>query len=248
MSWLIDKNTWLAIYNSIKNRLNLSFQLDQLATNILSEILTTLPNTIDLQQLKSAINGNCVIVLGPALNIDHDFEKAKELNLLDKCSLISVDGTSSFLYEKNFVPDVIVTDLDGNPNHIAYLNKKNSIVVVHGHGDNINDIFLWVPKFEGPVIGSTQVEPRPFVYNFGGFTDGDRALFIAYALSVREIIVGGMDFKGVIGKYSILYRKKDEIVKKMKMSIALELIIMLINKGMNIKTLSDTGIPGAKII
>ncbi|MEM0153592.1 MAG: hypothetical protein QXP12_05685, partial [Ignisphaera sp.] len=81
-----------------------------------------------------------------------------------------------------------------------------------------------------------------------GFTDGDRALFIAYALGVRKAIIGGMDFRGPIGRYSIVYRRKDEDIKRVKLSIAIKLISMLISWGMEIDALSNPGIPGVKVI
>lgn len=248
MSWLIDRSLWLELYSSIKSMLNLSFDQDQMATDILSSILSTLPNAIDVQQLRNAINSSCVFILGPALNIEHDFRKAIELGLPDRLPTIVIDGTATFLYEKGFIPDVIVSDLDGDPNHIVYLNERGSIAIVHGHGDNIGELRMWVPRFRGSVIGSTQVEPKPYVYNFGGFTDGDRALFIAYALGVRKAIIGGMDFRGPIGRYSILYRRKDEDIKRVKLSIAIKLISILISWGMEIEALSDPGIPGVKVI
>lgn len=248
MSWLIDRNLWLELYSSIKNMLDLSFDQDQMATDTLSSILSTLPNTIDVQQLRDAISSDCVFILGPALNIEHDFRKAIELVLIDRLPTIAIDGAATFLYEKRFIPDIIVSDLDGDPNHIAYLNERGSIAIVHGHGDNIGELRMWVPRFKGPIVGSTQVEPKPYVYNFGGFTDGDRALFIAYALGVRKAIIGGMDFRGPIGRYSILYRRKDEGVKRVKLSIAIKLISMLISWGMEIEALSDPGIPGIKVI
>jgi hypothetical protein len=40
------------------------------------------------------------------------------------------------------------------------------------------------------------------IYNFGGFTDGDRALFFAVELGAKIIILAGMDFGGVVTKYS----------------------------------------------
>ena len=74
-------------------------------------------------------------------------------------------------------------------------------MVVHGHGDNIPMLEQVVPQLVNP-IGTTQVQPRPNVYNFGGFTDGDRAVFLATEMDARLIVVAGMDFGLKIGKYS----------------------------------------------
>ncbi|MEM0005798.1 MAG: hypothetical protein QW406_02895, partial [Ignisphaera sp.] len=103
MSWLIDRNLWLELYSSIKSMLNLSFDQDQMATDTLSSILSALPNAIDVQQLRNAISSRCVFILGPALNIEHDFRKAIELGLTDRLPTIAIDGTATFLYEKGFI-------------------------------------------------------------------------------------------------------------------------------------------------
>ena len=40
------------------------------------------------------------------------------------------------------------------------------------------------------------------VHNFGGFTDGDRCVFLANHFKAKKIILLGMDFGTRIGKYS----------------------------------------------
>jgi len=51
----------------------------------------------------------------------------------------------------------------------------------------------WVPRFPGPVVATTQAAPLPHVYNFGGFTDGDRAVFAADELGASRIALVGFD-------------------------------------------------------
>ena len=43
--------------------------------------------------------------------------------------------------------------------------------------------------------------PTNNVYNFGGFTDGDRSVFLAEELGASQIILVGMDLGNKIGKY-----------------------------------------------
>ena len=52
------------------------------------------------------------------------------------------------------------------------------------------------------MLGTTQAQPVGNVYNFGGFTDGDRAIFLAVALNASEITLAGMDFGTTVTKYS----------------------------------------------
>jgi len=201
-------------------------------------------NTISLDSLKSNLQADKVLVVGCGPNLQNDLENSIKRNYITKYPVIVADGASTLFAELDIVPQAIVTDLDGDFSHIQKLNRKGSITVVHAHGDNISDVRNLVPKLKGPIIGSTQVEPRPHVYNFGGFTDGDRALFLAYVLGVRSVILGGMKFNGPVGEYSLLRKdkKKDIRIKLMKLEIAKELIKTLINLGMDIRCLSPVDI------
>jgi uncharacterized Rossmann fold enzyme len=64
---------------------------------------------------------------------------------------------------------------------------------LHAHGDNIPHLRFWVPRFNGPLVGTTQSRPIPGIYNFGGFTDGDRAAFAAHALGAEKVKLLGFD-------------------------------------------------------
>ena len=52
------------------------------------------------------------------------------------------------------------------------------------------------------VIGTTQTKKFGKLENFGGFTDGDRCVFLAEYFDASKIILIGMDFGQKIGKYS----------------------------------------------
>jgi uncharacterized Rossmann fold enzyme len=49
-----------------------------------------------------------------------------------------------------------------------------------------------VPKLKS-VIGTTQAAPFDHVYNFGGFSDGDRCVFLAKEFGARSIRIIGFD-------------------------------------------------------
>jgi uncharacterized Rossmann fold enzyme len=117
---------------------------------------------------------------------------------------------------------VIVTDLDGVVSDIVSAQKQDSIIVIHAHGDNIEQLQQFVPDFSY-AVGSTQVEPRPNVYNFLGFTDGDRAVFLAAAMGAKVIVLAGMDFGSTVGKYS-KKNVKSLTVKLEKLRISRELL------------------------
>ena len=113
----------------------------------------------------------------------------------------AADGATTALIEERLSPDIIATDLDGNLDDILIANLRGANIVIHAHGDNIDKIASLTPFFTS-VLGTTQAQPVGNLYNFGGFTDGDRALFLAVALGAEEIILAGMDFGDVVTKYS----------------------------------------------
>jgi len=73
------------------------------------------------------------------------------------------------------------------------MNRQGTVVVVHAHGDNIPLLRTWVPRFSGPLVGTTQAEPFGRIHNFGGFSDGDRAVFAAHALGAADVRLVGFD-------------------------------------------------------
>jgi len=91
--------------------------------------------------------------------------------------------------------DLMVTDLDKNPGTARRLTERGTPVAAHAHGDNVPAVREHVPTFDTEhVLATTQAEPVDAVYNFGGFTDGDRAAFLADHLGAAELVFPGWDF------------------------------------------------------
>ena len=101
--------------------------------------------------------------------------------------------------------------------------------------DSLED---YVEKFEGGTIGTTQIDPSDFknLYNFGGFTDGDRAVFLASHFKAKKIFLIGFDFDGKMGKYSFS-ENKDIAMKIRKLKWCEELIKHLEKENNNIQFL-----------
>ncbi|HMK53364.1 MAG TPA: 6-hydroxymethylpterin diphosphokinase MptE-like protein, partial [Methanobacteriaceae archaeon] len=125
------------------------------------------------------------IVFGAGPSLKRNIIELKKIEL-DDFLLIAADGATTALLEENIVPDIIVTDLDGRMDTIFKANRLGSVMVVHAHGDNFKKISKYVPELLR-VIGTTQSTPLANVYNWGGFTDGDRAVFLAVELGVKVI-------------------------------------------------------------
>lgn len=148
--------------------------------------------------------------------------------------VVAADSAASVLLESAITPDMIVTDLDGIVEDQVELNAKGSVVFVHAHGDNLAAIKRHVPDFGGRVVGTCQCPPPPNIFNFGGFTDGDRAACICAALGASNIVLTGFDFDAPSEKPG---RRKD--VKKRKLQWARRIIDCLSSEGVRVEMLRD---------
>jgi uncharacterized Rossmann fold enzyme len=128
--------------------------------------------------------------------------------------------------------------LDGDVDDQLEAWRKGSWIVVHAHGDNMPRVSEVVPKINARILGTTQVRPFGRLYNFGGFTDGDRAAFMAHELGASKIYLAGMDLGTEIGQYS---GKKDVERKLIKLKICRELLSWLVDLGAHIVNLTAGG-------
>lgn len=239
MTWLIDREEWLEIYEYIKKSLpSLHFTNDQIATDLLSDIIRELENKLSLQELLIRIQGREIgVVVGCGGRLEEEIYELGKIISSRRLLVVAADGAVEALIEHGIKPDVVVTDLDGDIDSLLYVSRNGSITVVHAHGDNIDRITSYTHLFKGPLIGSTQVEPRPYVYNFGGFTDGDRAAYILYHAGYRYIVLLGFD----LDKPSACPGKKlvNHELKKIKLSIAAYLLSRLSERGVRFISIGD---------
>jgi 2-amino-4-hydroxy-6-hydroxymethyldihydropteridine diphosphokinase len=141
-----------------------------------------------------------VIIFGAGPSLKENLLEFKQFNT-ETLTVICADGAVTALLEVDIVPDIVVTDLDGDFKDLLKSNQRGSIMVVHAHGNNMETLNKYVPKLNN-ILGTTQSTPIKNVYNFGGFTDGDRCLFLAKELGAKKIILAGMDFGKIVTKYS----------------------------------------------
>ncbi len=192
---------WQHWYRRIIEELHYDIFEDRRAADILSSLIKD--KQIPIEELKRRIEGRPTIVFGAGPSLETDVEKlVNKTRLLDTCSLLTADGATTGLIKvsrKN--PDIVVTDLDGKIEDILAANNQGAIVVVHAHGDNIPLLQRYVGRLS-KVLGTTQVEPSGGLRNFGGFTDGDRAVFLATALGGSPLALAGMDLGEVPGRFS----------------------------------------------
>jgi hypothetical protein len=192
---------WTHKYLEVVRALDLNMADDRRATLILDKLV----RKQDTNQLKRLIEGRAVLVFGCGPSLENDLHKVWEAGIHKRCVSVAVDGAVKALLKYNIVPHVNVTDLDGDVASIIKANHYGCITLVHAHADNMKSLIKIVPMLSGVVYGTTHSEPTEKVHNFGGFTDGDRAVYIVDHFKPRFIALAGMDFGHVVGIYSGVY-------------------------------------------
>lgn len=197
----MEFDQWIIYYNEILDDFGFSREDDESSARLLDEILSR-EGCLTLEDLSKIVGfSDSFIVFGAGPSLKDHIKYVKENYDLKEYVLVAADGATTALIEERLVPDIIVSDLDGNLDDILLANLRGANMVIHAHGDNSDKIAKLTPFFTN-VLGTTQSQPIGNVYNFGGFTDGDRAIFLAVALGAKDIILAGMDFGEIVTKYS----------------------------------------------
>jgi uncharacterized Rossmann fold enzyme len=227
ISTFMNLDAWFSWYDKILKEFGFSREDDEKSAELLNNLL----NEDNSSSIAETNIKDMVIIFGAGPSLKGNIEDLDELDQLEelnlnKFTLIAADGATTALLEKDIVPDIIVTDLDGNMDDIIEANERGAILAVHAHGNNIDKIKEYVPELKR-ILGTTQSVPLENVSNFGGFTDGDRCIFLAIELGARFILLAGMDFGDIVTKYSRpdlpeAEGKADEI-KQMKLNYAKKL-------------------------
>jgi uncharacterized Rossmann fold enzyme len=230
---------WEQVYLSIVSRLGIDPTLDRTATELLTELLRNIDPAPLLERLEDLVRGHRVVICGAGPSLKRQLQELKDTeDCFNDLIFIAADGASSVLLECGVHCDIIVTDLDGEANHIIELGKQGAIIVVHAHGDNIQALNEYVHML-GPVLGSTQVEPTSHAFLWGGFTDGDRASYLVAHYRPSQVTFIGMDFGTTVGRWSKPGHYEDfpaDERKKIKLEIAQELMTEpLVKAGISYK-------------
>ncbi|SDA73027.1 6-hydroxymethylpterin diphosphokinase MptE-like protein [Methanobrevibacter millerae] len=192
---------WSIYYKEILDDFGFSREDDEKSAQVLDEILSE-EGCLTLEDLSKIVGfSDRFIVFGAGPSLKEHIQLLLENYDLKEYVLVSADGATTAMVEERISPDIVVTDLDGNLDDILLANLRGANVVIHAHGDNITKVAQLTPFFTN-VLGTTQAQPVGNLYNFGGFTDGDRAIFLAVALGASEITLAGMDFGEIVTKYS----------------------------------------------
>ena len=131
-----------------------------------------------------------VAVCGAAPSLAGELEVARRAD-----AVVAASTAVDVLRDAGVGVDCMVTDLDKNPGTARELTEAGTPVAVHAHGDNADAVADLVPTFDATsVLPTTQAEPSGPVVNPGGFTDGDRAAFLADACGADRLVFPGWKF------------------------------------------------------
>ncbi len=185
---------WGKRYSEILNEFGYSKSNDEKSAKILNSIIK---NKFPQSKLRDLILDQDVFVIGAGPTLLSSIPVLKKYNSATK---IVADGAVEALIKNKIKPDILVSDLDGDKKSLKKIGKSNTIMVIHAHGDNTDKLDL-VSNFKN-CIGTTETKSFGKIQNFGGFTDGDRCVFLARHFKAKRIILFGMDFGNKIGQYS----------------------------------------------
>ena len=185
---------WESKYREIIKDFGYSRKEDAQSCKLLDSLL---PKNTEVKKIRDLIENKPVFVIGAGPSLSSCISILKKHKKITK---IVADGATKAIIENNLKADIVVTDLDGDIKSLKKAGRTNTIMIVHAHGDNTEKIHL--VKYFKNCIGTTQTKSVGKVHNFGGFTDGDRCVFLANHFKAKKIILLGMDFGTRIGKYS----------------------------------------------
>ena len=184
---------WDRQYRSIVAEFGYSPQEDSRAAALLDEMLPGPPHT---GRLRDIISGRTVVCAGAGASL---LESLPHIGR-SSASCIAADSALTPLLKHGILPDIVVTDLDGDAESLTVAAGRGSMIVVHAHGDNADRLHM--ARGLPGCIGTAQTPPTGHVQNYGGFTDGDRAAFLASRFGARRIILCGMDLGGPVTGWS----------------------------------------------
>ncbi|GGJ03821.1 hypothetical protein GCM10008995_12070 [Halobellus salinus] len=175
---------WEPVYESILSAFGYPREGDERARDTLAAYATP----FDLDRLDAS--GDTVAVVGAAPSLPKDVGRVADADLV-----FAASTAADVVRDAGFAVDLLVTDLDKNPETADELTEAGTPVAAHAHGDNVPLLEAWMPRLDpAHTLATTQAAPANAVYNFGGFTDGDRAAFLADELGAAELRFVGWAF------------------------------------------------------
>ncbi len=178
--------TWEPTYEAILDDFGYGRAGDERARDVLAELCAP----FDDERLPT-MEGRTVAVCGAGPSLETDLPAVRRADVV-----VAASSAAATCRDEGVAVDCMVTDLDGAPDVAAQLTAEGTPVAVHAHGDNVPAVREHVPTLAGAwTLPTTQAAPAGPVRNFGGFTDGDRAAFLADHFGAGRLVFAGWDFE-----------------------------------------------------
>ncbi len=203
---------WEPVYEEILADMGYSRADDEGSVRVL-EMATLNCDLISGEEAGELIGDVCT-VFGNSPGLEKDVGK-----LGAEGTLIASGSSVGRLLALGIMPDMVVTDMDGDIGPQLEASSEGAVTFLHAHGDNRELSSRYAGLFRGPVVLTTQSVPTLISYDYGGFTDGDRAVCIARHFGCRRILLPGFDYSHPMSKEG-----SDPAVKARKLGWAKRII------------------------
>lgn len=184
-------------YDAICAAFGFDAAADTEAARLLARVMPS--PVLPWRELGMALRNRDVAILGAGPSLDR-VTRAE----VGDARVLCADGATTWCRHVGIIPDVVVTDLDGDPTALAWAAQAGSQMVIHAHGDNMQALRDVAPRLAPRWHGTYQgADPGiPLFRNLHGFTDGDRAVLLAETVGARRAVLFGFDWDGPAGPYS----------------------------------------------
>lgn len=181
----MDYEEWAPVYARIRADFGYPLAADEHARDVLAGLVEQFPE----EPLRRLLDGATVAIAGAGSSLEAERSVAADAD-----AVVAASTAADRLDDVDVGVDLVVTDLDKHPASAVAFADRGVPVAIHAHGDNVELVCRWVPRADPThVLGTTQAEPRGPVANYGGFTDGDRAAFIADHYGAAALSFPGWD-------------------------------------------------------
>ena len=182
----MEFRTWEPVYEDILADFGFPRAADERARDLLADLVaggnTLTPGALDF-------SGERVAIVGAAPSLVDETPRARGAD-----AVVAASDAASVLREDGVAVDCMVTDLDERGDIARTLTREGTPVAAHAHGDNEDALRERVPDLAvEAVLPTTQAAPVGPVHSPGGFTDGDRAAFLADERGAAELVFVGWD-------------------------------------------------------
>ncbi len=214
----MDFSQWEPLYEQILQDMGYDRESDENSVRVLKAV--TMGSDLRSGDDAAELLGHTITVVGNAPCLEDNIRE-RGISGTVLCSGSAVGRLAAMGYG----PDMVFTDLDGDIGPQIEASSKGAFTFIHAHGDNPDLIVRYAPLFKGPVVLTTQSTPEYTVFNYGGFTDGDRAVCFAAHFGAGDIRLVGFDYDDPMPKEG-----SDPSIKRRKLQWAKRIVESLTHR------------------